>query len=82
MNTTLWHTDPLLGNDRETNETTAIARQQLHKYGKVLEPLLRSGPRATMEVLLEALFSMWVAPRLYHSTDLVHFSAMQWSITS
>jgi hypothetical protein len=27
----MWHTDPLLGNDRETRETTAIARQQLRK---------------------------------------------------
>jgi hypothetical protein len=24
----LWHADPFLGNDRETNKTTAIARQQ------------------------------------------------------
>jgi hypothetical protein len=54
----LWHTHPLLCNDRETNETTAIARQQLCKYATVLEPLIGSGPRATMEVLLEAVFSM------------------------
>jgi hypothetical protein len=36
-----------------------IARQQLRKYATVLEPLLGSGPRATMEVQLEAMFSMW-----------------------
>jgi hypothetical protein len=54
-----WHTDPLLGNDCETNnDTTVIARQQLCKYATVLEPLLGSGPHTTMEVLLEAVFSM------------------------
>jgi hypothetical protein len=53
----LWHIDPLLGNDLETNETTAIAVQQLHKYATVLEPLRASGLRATMEILLEAMFS-------------------------
>jgi hypothetical protein len=26
--TILWHIDPLLGKDRETNKTTAVARQQ------------------------------------------------------
>jgi hypothetical protein len=51
-----WHIEPLLGNDRETNETTAIAVQQLCKYARVLEILLGSGPRATIEVLLEAVF--------------------------
>jgi hypothetical protein len=55
----LWHIDLFLGNDRETNnETTAIARPQLIKYATVLEPLLGSDPRATMEELLEAVFSM------------------------
>jgi hypothetical protein len=45
----LCHIDPLLGNDRETNnETTAIDTQQLRKYATVLEPLPGSGPRATM----------------------------------
>jgi hypothetical protein len=69
----LWHTDPLLGIDRETNnEITTIARQQLRKYGTVLEPLLCSGPPKTMEIMLEAVFSMWSAPRLYHPTDGVH----------
>jgi hypothetical protein len=59
----LWHIEPLLGSDRKTNnETTAIVRQHLRKYAKVLEPLLGSGPRATMEVLLEAVFSMWPPP--------------------
>jgi hypothetical protein len=47
------------GNNRETNnKATAIARQQLRKYATVLELLLGSGPRATMEVLFEAMFSM------------------------
>jgi hypothetical protein len=55
----LRHIDPLLGNDRKiNNETTAIARQQLCKYATVLEPLLGSGLRITMEALLEAVFSM------------------------
>jgi hypothetical protein len=54
----LWHISTLLGNGRETNETMAIARQQLCKYATVLEPFLGSGPCATMEVLLEVVFSM------------------------
>jgi hypothetical protein len=44
---------------RETNnETTAIPRRQLRIYATVQEPYLGSGPRAKMEVLLEAVFSM------------------------
>jgi hypothetical protein len=70
----LCRTDQLLANDREINQTTAIARQQLHKYATVLQPVLGSDPRAPMEVLLEAVFSLCSAPRLYHSTDRVHFS--------
>jgi hypothetical protein len=54
----LWHIGSLLGNDRETNETTAIARQRLHNYATILYPLLGKGPRATMHVLLEAMSSM------------------------
>jgi hypothetical protein len=46
-----------------------IARQQLCKHAKVLEPLIGSSLHATMEVQLEAVFSMWSAPRLYHSID-------------
>jgi hypothetical protein len=46
--------DLLLGNN---HETMAIAREQLHKYAAVLEPLLGSGPHARLEVLLEAVFS-------------------------
>jgi hypothetical protein len=38
-------------------------------------PLLCSGLRATMEVLLEAVFVIWSAPRLYHSTDRLEFSS-------
>jgi hypothetical protein len=64
--------DRLLGNCSESNsEVTAIARQQLCKYATILEPLLGSSPRATMEVLLEAVFSMWSAPMSYYSTDRV-----------
>jgi hypothetical protein len=71
----LWHISPLLGNDRETsNETTAIVKQELRKYETVLEPLLVSGLRTTMDVLLEAMFSVWSVPRLYHLTDGVQFS--------
>jgi hypothetical protein len=47
----------------------AIARRQLYKCQTVLKLLLASGPYSTMEVLLEAVFSMWSVPRLYHSTD-------------
>jgi hypothetical protein len=61
----LWHIDSLLGNDRET---TAIAMQQLRKYATVLESV-GSGPRATMEVLLETVFSLRSASRLYDSTE-------------
>jgi hypothetical protein len=53
-----------------------IARQQLRKYATVLEPLVGSGPRATMEVQLEATFSMWSALRLYHSIDRVPNSSV------
>jgi hypothetical protein len=67
----LWHIYPLLGNDRKTNEIKALARQQLLKYATVLEPLLGSGLRATMEVLLEAVFSVWSTSRLHHTTSTV-----------
>lgn len=50
----MWHIDPLLGNDRETHETTAIAMQRLSKYATVLELLLGSG----LEVMLKAVFSI------------------------
>jgi hypothetical protein len=68
----LWHIDPLLGNERETNnETTAIAMQQLRKCPTVLEHLLSSGPSATMVIMLEAVFYICSAQRIYHSTDSV-----------
>jgi hypothetical protein len=58
----LLNIDPLLGNDRKTkNEITGIAMQQLRKHATVLEPLLGSGPRTTMEVFLEGVFFMWSA---------------------
>jgi hypothetical protein len=64
------HIDALLGNCRETdNETMAIAMRQLRKYATLLEPLLGSGPRTTLEVLSEAVFSVWSTPRLCHSTN-------------
>jgi hypothetical protein len=60
----------MLGNDRETNnETMTIALQQIQKYATALKPLPGSGPRATIKVLLDAVFSTWFATRLYHSTD-------------
>jgi hypothetical protein len=58
LRTILWHIDPLLGNNNEKNEIIAIARQRLHKYTTVLEPLVGSGQYTTVEVLLEAVFSM------------------------
>jgi hypothetical protein len=55
----MWDINPLVGNDRETNnETKTIVRQQLNKYATVLETLLGSGPCVTIQVLLEAVFSM------------------------
>jgi hypothetical protein len=30
------------------------------------------GTRATVKVVLEAVFSMWSAARLYHATDRAH----------
>jgi hypothetical protein len=53
-----------------------IARQQLCKYTTVLELLLGSSPHATMEAQFEAVFSMWSAPRLYHSIDSVPNSSV------
>jgi hypothetical protein len=54
----MWHIDPLLGNDRETNnETRDVVKQ-----------------RPALEVLLEAVFPVWPAPRLCHAIDRVQFS--------
>jgi hypothetical protein len=72
----------MLDNNREADKTTAIAIQQLYKYARVSEPLLGNGPRATMEVLLKAVFCTWSSPRLYHMTDRVQFSylsTVEWS---
>lgn len=56
----------------------AIAMQQLSKYAEVLEPLLDISPCATMEVLLEAVFSMWLAPQpLTQLTELSWCSGVQ-----
>jgi hypothetical protein len=54
----MWHIDPLLGNNCETNNETAIAIQQLLKYSTVLELLLGSGLHAAVEILLEVVFSI------------------------
>jgi hypothetical protein len=45
---------------KQTNETTTIARQQLCKYATLLEPLLGTGPYATIKALLEFMVSMLV----------------------
>jgi hypothetical protein len=66
------HIYPLIGNDRETNnEKTAIARKQIRKYATVLELLLGSGSPEILEVLLEAMFSMYrsEAISLYRRVD-------------
>jgi hypothetical protein len=46
-----------------------VARQPLRKYATVLRALLGSRPRVKMKAQLEAVFSMWSAPRLYHASD-------------
>jgi hypothetical protein len=46
-----------------------VARQQLCKYTTIMEMLLGSSYRVTMEVQWEAVFSMWSAPTLYHASD-------------
>jgi hypothetical protein len=76
----LWHMDPWVGNESKTNdETTVNGMQQLRKYRRVLEKsLLGSCPREIIGVLLKAVFSMWPAPKIYHSTDRVEVdSAVQ-----
>jgi hypothetical protein len=77
----LWYirVDLWLVNGRETNEITAIAMQQLRIYATVLQLLLGSGLRATMEVLLQAVISLWSASRLYYSTGRVQCSAVELS---
>jgi hypothetical protein len=54
-----------------------IARQQLRKHATILETLLGSSQRVTMEEQLEAVFSVWSAPRLYHAID----SSKQFSLS-
>jgi hypothetical protein len=56
-----------------------VAGQQLHKHATILQALLGSRPRVTMEIQLEEVFSMWSAPRLYHASDcsiLVQFQEL------
>jgi hypothetical protein len=81
MQNIVWHIDPLLRNYLETNnETMVIVMQELRKYATVLKSLLGRGPLATMVVLLEAVFSMWSAPRLFHSTDRVDLVTPVWTL--
>jgi hypothetical protein len=42
-----------------------VAGQQLRNTQQVLEKLLGSRPRVTMEAQLEAVFSIWSVPRSY-----------------
>jgi hypothetical protein len=60
------YTDALLGSDRETT------RQLL---------LLGNSPEETMEVLLEAVISMWFASRLYHATNRVQLVQLSWLVS-
>jgi hypothetical protein len=62
---------------RNKQEIMAIVRQQLRKHATVLEPLLGSSPRATVELLQPARNSGIIirngifygsSPRIYHST--------------
>jgi hypothetical protein len=71
----VWHIDPLLGNNRKTRRWPLLGNSFLNVT--VLEPLMSSGLRTTIEVLLEAVSSMWSALRLYHLTNQVHL--VQWS---
>jgi hypothetical protein len=52
---------------KQTTRQWQFAKQELRKYATVLEPLLSSVPRETIELLLEAVFSMWSA----YSTERV-----------
>jgi hypothetical protein len=62
----LWHIDPLLGNNCEANsETTAIAKQHLHKFTTVLELLLGSD----LHIIMEVGIFYGSTLRLYHSTN-------------
>jgi hypothetical protein len=67
----MWHTDPLLDNNRKTNETTDIARQQLLKHATVLEPLLGQRPACNNGSNVGSGVFYESATRLYHSTARV-----------
>jgi hypothetical protein len=78
----MWHVDPLLGNDCETNEITAISRQQLRKYATVMEPFLGSGPRSngnTVEAgfLCGQLRSYITRPTEFSSVCAVQYSGVE-----
>jgi hypothetical protein len=65
---------------RRNKETTLVARQQIPNKHKRTNWEALSSTRSMWQLrdarveLLEAVFSMWSAPRLYHSTDRVGFS--------
>jgi hypothetical protein len=86
----LWHIDPFPGSDRETNnETTFTTRQQINKNR---QPLLgnglvnvpaATGTHATIEELLEMLFSTWPMLRCYNRDSLerlVQCSVESWAV--
>jgi hypothetical protein len=54
----------------------AVARKRPRNKKGRQRPLLGGCPHATMEVLLEAMFSTWSAKRLYHATDRVQLSSI------
>jgi hypothetical protein len=58
----------------------ATAMQQFRKYATVLEQLLGSGPRSTMEVLLEAMYSMGpLRGHITRQTEMSLGNAVKWS---
>jgi hypothetical protein len=69
----LWHID-----HKTNNGTMAIARQQLCKYTTVLELLLGSGPRATIELLFVVVF-LWLHSEATSLEQPCWVSAVQWS---
>jgi membrane-anchored protein YejM (alkaline phosphatase superfamily) len=55
----MWHIEPSLGKDLETNETTTVAIQQCSKHAST-----------TVELLLEMVFSTWSVQRGYKEDNL------------
>jgi hypothetical protein len=67
----LWHIDPLLGNDGETNETTAGA-SLIHNS---IEAVAKQRPARNNDSIVGSGVSYGSASGLHHSTDRV--SAVQ-----